>query len=391
MFFWLTTSLAVRRPAACAVCTTLMQGTSLTRAAALPQGDLASDPHKLMLARLHAEHKERKRLAAQLAELQARKAKIVEANAARQETLDRLPSLLSQILEVAAPIGKIIGGVETELIPQDSPARVLPTPLYVLYAHTAAYRDSGEHGIEVSVAGDVHRAKGLLGAAPWNPEDDAEKDADDEAASSRKDGASDAGLEARRQKLMEVHPMSVDIAVDCGDSITVTLQFQLLHNLNVVTCTSRSSSEVKVLGGVLESMYVGDAGGVLPHAQALYKMDSLGFETPFSAYVDAVGRPFGWAQRVCGLEALALGSDDPRVRNSRQSLVQVLNDVKGRVRTTRALAKQLASLALGKVVVPNGSHKLFPLEARAKVKSCSKSSLTSEVRTALWVLLLEAI
>ena len=100
---------------------------------------LAVDPHKKMLARLDHEGKERIRLAEQLSKLKTEKEQMANKNEKKGIDLASLPGHLKKILEVAKSYENVLGDRDSITVSEDSPARQLPVPLYILYTNLAAF------------------------------------------------------------------------------------------------------------------------------------------------------------------------------------------------------------------------------------------------------------
>jgi len=232
--------------------------------------ELEQDEHKLMLARLDYEGKERKRLAAQLEELKARKEAQSKANGTKREQLAKLPSHLKAILKAASPLQDVLGRAEENLLPTGSKARFLPKPLYIVFSHITAYCTMSSGDYAVNVVGDVALAKDLFTQGSLKTLDvnldeveQDDDDADDEEEAKRSTGDTDEeALAANQAKLMEAFPLNIEVVITTEEGQKVTLQFYYLHNLEVITV---KSSEEKTHDNILSCLYPSDDGLELPH------------------------------------------------------------------------------------------------------------------------------
>eukprot|EP00039_Didymoeca_costata_P022840 m.5327 g.5327 ORF g.5327 m.5327 type:complete len:620 (+) comp3275_c0_seq1:2-1861(+) len=333
--------------------------------------ELKDDPHKLMIVRLEHEDRERKRLSEAVKKLKEQKNVVAKANDAKQDQLSRLPTYLKQLLEMATPMETIIGGENIQLIPEDSPARFLPTPLYVLYTNLCAYEKIGEVKFKLQVEGDVEKAKELLATLPTLGEEieDVEKEGDDDGVNEdeddsrrRQDDSNEQSMEAKKEKLLQLHPLSVDLRVSCANDVEVCCQLRYLPQLKVVVV----SSDEETHGNILASLYPGDQGLELPHPGALYAADAVKMNS-FPEYVKTLGRAYRWAQIIAGIQVIESVSDSA-MRSRRQSLVLVLKAICDRVAAVKSLSKQLESLENTKINIPSDAD-VFPLEAKSKFKS----------------------
>lgn len=118
----------------------------------------------------------------------------------------------------------------------------------------------------------------------------------------------------RLKLILKVHPLKVILIVKQKD-VSIVLTFSFLMNLKIVTV--QSSTEVpKQLPGIsagdvlnsqsiLQALYPNDLGLDSPHPATSYILKCNGIDGDFSQYIPELGRPYVWAQRMCGLDFLA--------------------------------------------------------------------------------------
>ena len=341
---------------------------------------LRGDAHEMMKARLDTELQERKRLAAQLAELRSRQGAVEQINRDKEDKLKELPAQVARVLEAAAPVEEYLGTRAEGLIAEGSAAQHLPYPLYVLYAHTAAYCEANDD-VKAEVVGDARAAMQVLiksscaddeadaaGPAPAaaTGDDDAAGDEPSERRrrSTRSEKSDGEILAERQAALLELHPLKVRLQVACGDSATVRLEFAYLMGLNCITVKQvHEAGDPPLSFGVdlLGSLYPDDEGAALPDPTNVFKMDQLGMG-PFHAYKQQVGSPYQWAQSIAGLYPTNLAVTEVALRRKRLNLVQVVRDLRAHVVSARALHAQVEALAGLKVPVQPAAKSLFPLK-----------------------------
>jgi hypothetical protein len=119
-------------------------------------GEEGGDEHRLMVRRLDFELQERRRLAAEKAVLDARKAELLGAARAKQSFLRSLPGHLRAMQRSSAPLQRAftmqVSGAQQQ---QHDAARSLPAPLYAIFAHLEAYRDTHNPEAAVEIEGQL--------------------------------------------------------------------------------------------------------------------------------------------------------------------------------------------------------------------------------------------
>jgi len=128
------------------------------------------------------------------------------------------------------------------------------------------------------------------------------------------------------------------------DIVTVTSSIDYLEEGQ---CTLQSSSSIVSTESLLKSLFEEDDDGeTIPNFSSQIKLEKLGMQE-FSAYISELGRPYRWAQRICGLCCLSKTQDKNLISDDitqSQNFACTLKEIKGRMATRVALQKQLIEL-----------------------------------------------
>lgn len=121
-----------------------------------------NDEHSRRLARLEWELQQRKQLSSLYKELTISKENITKEITSKTERLDSLAPCLEALLKATRPLQTALNmNIEKEWEIQKS-ARLLPYPLYLVYANLSAYSEACMPKLNVIIEGDEEEAKQLL-------------------------------------------------------------------------------------------------------------------------------------------------------------------------------------------------------------------------------------
>lgn len=176
----------------------------------------STDDHARRLARLEWELQQRKELSSLCKELSVSKQSASKDIALKTERLSSLTPCLEALLKATKPLQQALSmDVDKDWEIQKS-ARLLPRPLYLVYANLSAYAEACDKNIKISIEGDEDEAKQVVEGDKNDLQDDddnQESDNDDNEPESRKkhhkrQSKSDL-LELKRKNLLRAHPLSV--------------------------------------------------------------------------------------------------------------------------------------------------------------------------------------
>ncbi|XP_047990976.1 THO complex subunit 5 homolog isoform X2 [Leguminivora glycinivorella] len=346
------------------------------------------DEHQLQLARLEWELRQRRELAGACNELVASKERVGAAIAAARSRLDALGPHLNDVLKATKPLQECMALRLDEKRDESRAAALLPPPLFLLYANASAYSDAlGVKTVTVGISGDEDEAKRLdqeknadNSLVLSNDSDSDQENNDDEQREKKKRHHRTAKVskeektEAKKKEVLKKHPLYVQVSVKVQDSTALNLVFSYLLHLKIVVVKFTVSlpkpvsgvSAADVLNGhcILNELYPGDAGHDSPHPATSFLLKAAGVSEDFHHFISEVGRPYIWAQRMCGLDFMALVVDDQKKTNkviqpcpslSVSTVENFILTLKKRLKSRVALMKELQELESGKIVPAKGS------------------------------------
>ncbi|XP_044253173.1 THO complex subunit 5 homolog isoform X1 [Tribolium madens] len=319
--------------------------------------------HELRLARLEWELQQRIHLADMCKKLEEEKKKLEADIGERRNKLDKLGPLLSSVMEATKPVQEHLGLHIDKIQAEHKLASLLPNPLYLFYANIDAYRQVNDSRMSVEIVGDQEEA------SQWKElelaEDDDEEDEDNEAEIEtqeveeivetkkrrhRKSVHIDP-LEEKKRKLLQVHPLSVQVTVTTKDGPSIKIRLSYYPKLEIVTVSSsvdipsnitgNAAREVLSNESVLVELVGGDFGLDSPNPCTPYQLKKVGLGS-FQSLVPDLGYVYTWAQKMCGIDFLnkMTGSD----HLSQTNVESVMKTIKKRLKSRYALAKQLEEL-----------------------------------------------
>lgn len=174
--------------------------------------------------------------------------------------------------------------------------------------------------------------------------------------------------EAKKKEVLRKHPLNVQVTVKVQDGTGLTLIFSYLLHLKIVVVKFTVSlmkpvagvSAADVLNGhcILNELYPGDTGTDSPHPGTAYLLSAAGIIGEFQQYIPEIGRPYIWAQRMCGFDFMAALLNDNKTNKVIQpsqglSVTTVENFIltlKKRLKSRVELMKELQDLESGKIM-----------------------------------------
>ncbi|XP_063825643.1 THO complex subunit 5 homolog [Ostrinia nubilalis] len=346
-----------------------------------------SDEHQLQLARLEWELRQRRELSGACSELVASKERVAAAIAAARSRLDALSPHLRDVLKATKPLQECLALRLDEKRDEARLASLLPPPLFLLYANSSAYSDAlGAKTVTVAITGDEDEARRLeqqnnvdseLVASNDSDSDQENNDEDQREKKKRHHRSSkiskEEKAEAKKKEIFRRHPLHVQVSVIVQDGTALNLIFSHLLNLKIIvvkfTVTLSKPvtgvSAADVLNGhcILNELYPSDTGDDSPHPATAYLLKAAGITEEFQYFIPEVGRPYIWAQRMCGLDFMATLTDDQKSMKVVQpcpslSVTTVENFIltlKKRLKSRVELMKELQDLESGKILPAKGT------------------------------------
>lgn len=174
--------------------------------------------------------------------------------------------------------------------------------------------------------------------------------------------------EAKKKEALTKHPLNVSLCVKIPDGTALNLVFSYLVYLKIVVVkfsmnhskpiTGVSAADVLDGDCVLNELYIGDTGNDSPHPASSYLLKAAGITEAFSHFIPEVGRPYIWAQRMCGLDFMtAIESENKDVKNvqlcpslSVATVENFIFTIQRRLKSRVKLMKELQDLESGKIL-----------------------------------------
>jgi hypothetical protein len=230
--------------------------------AQMPEAKSITDPNKLMMARLGYELKIRQEFHSQLEGLQTKYKEAVKRNEEKRKYILTLKETAKNLINQSQPLQKLFASTIPDKVSTQEVIRNLPKPLYILYNTLSYHKDHIDSSIDILVQGDESKTKSF-----WN--------------SSRSLTVDEMDIEnpTKKQKVdIEVFPSHLTLVIE-----KISVNFFYLPAFQMVCVSSNVS---------LENVFLNDDGLVSPNMDYLSEFDFSSFE---------FGRPFRWAQWLCGL------------------------------------------------------------------------------------------
>ncbi|XP_032517733.2 THO complex subunit 5 homolog [Danaus plexippus] len=344
-----------------------------------------ADEHQLQLARLEWELRQRRELAGACSELVASKECVAAAIAAARSRLDALSPHLKDVLKATKPLQECLALRLDEKRDETRAASLLPPPLFLLYANASAYSDAlGASNVVVGISGDEDEAKRLDQLSNVESELVVSNDSDSDQENNYEEPrdkkkrhhrgtkiSREEKAEAKKKEVLKRHPLNVKVTVKIPDGTALNLIFSYMVHLKIIVVKNTLDlfkpitgvSAADVLNGdcILNELYIGDNGNDSPHPATTYLLNAAGIVEDFHYFIPEVGRPYIWAQRMCGLDFMAVTGEEKKsniIQPSQSlSVVSVENFIftlKKRLKSRVELMKELQDLESGKIIPEKG-------------------------------------
>lgn len=178
--------------------------------------------------------------------------------------------------------------------------------------------------------------------------------------------------DAKKKEVLKKHPLNIQVSVKVPDGTALNLIFSYLLHLKIVVVKFTVSlpkpitgiSAADVLNGhcILNELYPGDTGCDSPHPATTYLLNAAGITEDFQHFISELGKPYVWAQRMCGLDFMATVTEDQKFNKNIQlcpslSVSTVENFIltlKKRLMSRVVLMKELQDLESGKILSVKG-------------------------------------
>lgn len=383
-----------------------------------------NDEHSRRLARLEWELQQRKQLASMCTELQLQKKLAAKHIDSKTDRLESLAPHLESLLRATRPLQEALSLPVEDTWKVNRVARLLPAPLYMAYENLSAYAEACDmllvakiNGDESDVLDDIDDDIDVLldddsGSAAHNTQesstdvhdpDDEQMESDGEEQrvrhhhhhhhnhhrreqqqqqqASSNSSAHPASIEtgtdeAQLERLLRAHPLSVSFEVRVRSksaasaaeaTLNVTLRYLSALNLVTATCAAGALADEPILSAasLLTALTAGDLGLESPHPKTHYQLRAVRCDAQrFAALLATkkLGRPYRWAQQLCGLDMTSVtdagaGSGDvvASLEITQASVPQVVRQIRQRWQSRLALCEQIRTLTASIAVRPTAT------------------------------------
>lgn len=254
--------------------------------------------------------------------------------------------------------------------------RLLPQPLYLAYTKLCAYSEVIDKNLVVSVDGNEDEAlqldierKQLKDEETAEDNEDSENEPEEndfeESENRRKIQRRQSRIESlnqKREKLFSHHPLSVQFQIKSkkrSEVLSITLNY--LPELGIVTVQGKfnidntqsvAAGDIITPDRILSGLYPDDCGVESPNPKTSYQLMNLQLDpSHLSKLLDdkMLGKPFKWAQRLCGLNFTAKPNSDESYKLCEETVPQLIRQMRRRVDARMKLYHQIQSLEIGKI------------------------------------------
>ncbi|CAH1105797.1 unnamed protein product [Psylliodes chrysocephalus] len=283
--------------------------------------------HSLRLARLEWELTQRKNLAHLCKSLVEEQKKLGQDLVERKDKLNALRPLLMNIINSTKPLQEHLDISLKEMRVEHKLAYLLPDPLYIFYVNVVSYKNVNDLNLEVEIIGDQDDAVQWKESAQEGHflKDDESDEQDQEVAEveevvevkkrrHRKSIQQVDPMEEKKNKLLEIHPLKVEITASLPDGPSLTIIFSYQTRLKIITVTSNATLPTKMTGNcakdvlmgdnILCELIDGDTGFESPNPITKYQIKKVGV-TSFQSLIPHIGYAYHWAQKICGMDFLS--------------------------------------------------------------------------------------
>ncbi|XP_063707815.1 THO complex subunit 5 homolog, partial [Culicoides brevitarsis] len=338
------------------------------------------DEHALRLARLEWELEQRKDLDAQCRELISAKKQISKNIITKTERLDSLKPRLKTLLEATRPLQEALDLKIEDQWEIQKCVRLLPNPLYLLYANVVAFSEACDPLITTTINGDEEDARqeiepkndldeSLAATEETNHDsdnDENEGDVDAESAPKKRHHhnrqSKMAAMGQKKDLLFKPHPLSITVTISTKEKgIALAITFNYIPGLHIVTTNSKlvnfdvagvAAGEVILVETLLNSLFPGDFGKLSPNPRTKYQLEELQI-TPgeFLSFLSQkqLGKPYMWAQRACGLDFINTSTNSTSANLAETTIPQIIKQIRARLQARVKLYKQILALESGKI------------------------------------------
>lgn len=261
-------------------------------------------------------------------------------------------------------------------------ARLLPPPLYMVYANLTAFAEACDPQLSATINGDEFEANQLEVASQQTktastPDEDEAMESDnddDETRPSKKSHHHRRQSKAvqrdnQRDRLFKPHPLSVTFTIQSRSlipsSLNVTLYY--LTNLHLITAkcslqlpktpSSSDGSELVSAHTILNALTPGDSGEDSCNPKTHFQLREINVDpTTFASLLQSkdLGKPYQWAQQLCGLDFVST-SNGVSLELTQSAVPQIVRHIRNRWQNRLELLSHIQRVTRSKVTTTSNN------------------------------------
>ncbi|XP_050092714.1 THO complex subunit 5 homolog isoform X1 [Anopheles aquasalis] len=349
------------------------------------------DDHAKRIARLEWELQQRKELDSHLKELQTLKETIENDIVAKSTRLHSLGPRLRELIVATRPLQEALQMPFEKGWEIQKTVRLLAPPLYLLYTNMIAYSETCDNLLSTMIHGDEEEAKQMESLLQFefsshhridscNNRDRADSDNDENdqdperGVKKRHRGQPKTNLaEQRRENLLTVHPLCVTVTVRAKAGIFsvseklpgLAITFYYLPNIDIVTinCSltdltiaGTATGDILSMDTILSELFSNDTGLESPNPKTNYQLNEIIEDADLFITLlkeRGLGKPYRWAQELCGLEFISAPNNRSLTQSSgtllktdysKKTIPSILRKIRTRWEARIQLYKQIYEL-----------------------------------------------
>lgn len=333
--------------------------------------EILSDEHALRKARLGFELLQRKDYDKQCQELEKQKEELAQKTVNVKKNLDSLMPCLQEVKKATRPIQQVLNMPFEKEWEIQKFINLLPQPLFMAYTKLVAYGEVMDKRLSVTIEGDENEARSAE-LERKNSEDsdvdDSENELDDvdlDDENRRKIKRRQSKIESMNQKkerLFRHFPLSVHFELGMKDKeevLSITLNYlpvlgfvTVYGKFNMETNGSIAAGDVITQDRILSSLYTEDSGDESPNPKSTFQLKKLSLNDDDLRKIleeKKLGKPFKWAQRLCGISFTSQLSAIQSQRLCEETVPELVRQIRGRLKARMHLYEQIKSLEIGRM------------------------------------------
>ncbi|PIC42436.1 hypothetical protein B9Z55_009519 [Caenorhabditis nigoni] len=278
--------------------------------------------HEQYLARLKYEDNQRRDLLSTLNELEGRRNVLQSDIRGKEVRIQGLKPKLDDLAKMVEPVFDTVGAKFKDLTidaEQRKMSLSLPAPLAVAHIHATAYKEIHDDKLfEFSIAGNNETTK------PTKEDGETKRRRKEDETIQEK-------INEMASKILDVHPMSLNLDIECSNDLKITMSIQYLTELKLTTVKWSIHPDSKAKKSILfnadslmSDLFEDDSGDKCPSKVGDLKSEHL--KLNFNSNAKTIGKPFKFIQELSGTGEAEGVAVTEHLRNIIKSVRQRVSD-----------------------------------------------------------------